>query len=242
MFPIYVGWDSRQAIAFDVCKRSILARASIPVEVIPIRQDDMRACGFYYRAADPLASTEFTYTRFLVPWLMGYRGWALFCDCDFLFQADVADLIKHVDDRYAVMCVKHDHRPDATNKMAGKVQTAYPRKNWSSLVLYNCGHPVNSLLTLETVNRATGAYLHQFKWLDDDLIGEIPEEWNWLAGVSPTTTRGEWMMEPRAVHFTDGTPMTPGYGACQYADRWWSELSSIRGENAGETARHSTAV
>ena len=174
-FPIYVGWDSGEDIAYRVCRHSIEARASVPVDVNPIKQEPLRRQGFYTRPRDPLASTEFTYTRFLVPHLAGYRGWALFCDCDFLFLADIKGLFELIDDRFAVMCVHHDHRPPEAWKMDHRQQTQYPRKNWSSFVLYNCGHPDNAALSPDLINRESGSFLHRFQWLDDDLIGAVPE-------------------------------------------------------------------
>ena len=156
-FPIYVGWDSREDIAYQVCRSSLLRHASGPIDVTPLKQEDLCKRGLYRRERDPLASTEFTYTRFLVPALTGYQGWALFCDCDFLWTADVTQLMASVDDRYAVMCVHHDHNPPETVKMDGAIQTRYPRKNWSSMVLYHCGHPANAGLTPELVSTETGA-------------------------------------------------------------------------------------
>lgn len=214
-----MGWDSREVVAFDVCRHSLLARSSIPLDVIPLRQYELRASGLYRRAADPLASTEFTYTRFLVPQLAGFQGWALFCDCDFLWLADVAELVALADDRYAVMCVQHDHRPTEATKMDGAKQTVYPRKNWSSLVLYNCGHPANRVLTHEVVNRETGAYLHRFQWLADDLIGALPETWNWLEGWNSEPAEGH----PNVVHYTRGGPWFENWQNVAYADLWCAE-------------------
>ena len=129
---IYIRWDSREPIAFDVAKRTIVDHASIPVRITPIVLNDLVERKVYTREVDPLASTEFTYSRFFTPWLNGYQGWALFCDCDFLFFADVADLLQYQDESKAVACVKHDYKPKEGLKMDGKVQTTYPRKNWSS--------------------------------------------------------------------------------------------------------------
>ena len=145
--PIFIGYDRREDIAYHVCCHSLRTRSSVPLEITPLVQDEMRARGVYTRGIDPLASTDFTYTRFFVPFLTGYRGWALFCDCDFLWLADVAELFSMADDRYAAMCVHHDHRPTERSKMDGREQTVYPRKNWSSLVLFNCGHSANAALT-----------------------------------------------------------------------------------------------
>jgi hypothetical protein len=222
-FPVHVGWDSREEVAYQVCRHSILTRASDPVTVSPIKQPELRAAGLYHRAPDPLASTEFTYTRFLVPHLAGYQGWALFCDCDFLFLVDIAALIALADDRYAVMCVQHDHRPPEMWKMDHKVQTTYPRKNWSSLVLYNCGHEANKALTPETVNRESGAFLHRFQWLDDALIGALPETWNWLEGWSRPPESGH----PNVVHFTRGCPWFADWQDVAFADLWRAEAAAL---------------
>jgi len=218
-FPIFVGWDSREDIAYQVCRHSLLNRASRPVEVIPIKQQLLRGKGLYTRPLDPLASTEFTYTRFFVPYLKDYRGWALFCDCDFLWLADIADLIDLADDRYAVMCVHHDYRPRESVKMDGRTQTQYPRKNWSSLVLYNCGHPANRVLSPTLVNSESGAFLHRFQWLTDDTIGSIPETWNWLEGWSEPPMKGP----PNAIHYTRGGPWFEEWQDVAFSKLWLAE-------------------
>ena len=163
-FRIYVGWDRREPEAYEVAKFSLERRASIPVAVTPIKLDELRAQGLYRRDADPLASTEFTYSRFFTPALAGYRGWALFCDCDFLWLGDIAGLAAYAQGAKAVHCVQHDYRPTEKTKMDGAVQTVYPRKNWSSLMLFNCEHPSVRSLTPDVVNRETGAYLHRMQW------------------------------------------------------------------------------
>jgi len=218
-FPVYVGWDSREDVAYQVCRHSLLRRASIPLDVTPIRQRALRERGLYTREADPLASTEFTYTRFLVPCLAGYEGWALFCDCDFLWLADLAGLVALLDDRYAAMCVHHDHRPREAWKMDRQKQTVYPRKNWSSMVLYNCGHPANAALTPELANRETGSYLHRFLWLEDALIGAVPETWNWLEGWCEKPASGV----PNAIHYTRGGPWFERWQGVDYAALWLAE-------------------
>ena len=222
-FPAYVGWDSREDIAYQVCRHSIEARASVPVEVVPIKQHELRARGLYSRAPDKLASTEFTYTRFFVPHLAGYDGWALFCDCDFLWLADIKRLIELIDDRCAVMCVHHDHRPPESWKMDGRAQTLYPRKNWSSMVLYNCGHPDNRALTPDLINRESGAFLHRFQWLDDAAIGAVPETWNWLEGWSRPPDDGP----PKVVHYTRGGPWFADWQQVEYAQHWRDEAAAL---------------
>ena len=223
-FPVYVGWDSREDIAFQVCRHSLLKRATIPTVVIPIRQYELREQGLYTRDLDPLASTEFTYTRFFVPHLQNHKGWALFCDCDFLWLADIKELIDLVDDRYAMMCVHHDHRPQEDWKMDHQTQTQYPRKNWSSMVLYNCSHPANAALTADIANTETGAFLHRFQWLDDDLIGAVPETWNWLEGWCQKPDTGH----PNVVHFTRGGPWFDEWHEVDYGDLWLSEEAEYK--------------
>lgn len=213
---IYIGWDSREPIAYEVAKASIEKNASIPTRVIPIKLQELVARRVYVREIDPLASTEFTYSRFFTPWLAGFKGWALFCDCDFLFFGDVADLLKYRDPSKAVACVHHDYTPKEGIKMDGKVQTTYPRKNWSSFMLFNCQHPSTRQLTPELINRESGAYLHRMQWAKDEEIGEIPISWNWLEGWNEKPEHGQ----PDAVHFTSGGPWFKDWQDVDYATEW----------------------
>jgi lipopolysaccharide biosynthesis glycosyltransferase len=220
---VYIGWDSREPIAYDVARHSLLEHATVPVKVIPIKLDDLVSRGAYTREVDPLASTEFTYSRFFTPWLAGFKGWALFCDCDFLFLADVADLLSYRDETKAVLCVKHDYTPKAATKMDGKVQTTYPRKNWSSCMLFNCGHPSTKTLTPEVINRESGAYLHRMQWAKDEEIGEIPVKWNWLEGWNEKPASGT----PSAIHFTNGGPWFKDWQDVDYGDLWRAEATKV---------------
>jgi hypothetical protein len=170
-----------------------------------------------------LASTEFTYTRFLTPALAGFEGWALFCDSDFLWLGDIAGLVEYTRTPKAVFCVQHDYTPKETVKMDGAVQTAYPRKNWSSLMLFNCDHPSVKQLTPEVVNRETGAYLHRIQWAADDEIGALPVEWNWLEGWNEKPAIGT----PKAVHFTRGGPWFEQWQDVDYGDIWLSEREAM---------------
>ena len=145
---VFVGYDTREDIAYQVCEHSI-KRFNKETEVVPLVQKDLRDQKLYWREVDKLASTEFTFTRFLIPHLCNYKGWALFCDSDVVFLEDVDNLFALADDKYAVMCVKHDYTPKPGVKMDGQVQTVYPRKNWSSVVLWNCGHPSNEKATID---------------------------------------------------------------------------------------------
>lgn len=213
---IFIGWDSREPIAADVCQFSLERNSTVPVDIQMLKQDELRDRLLYTRPKDVHASTEFTFTRFLVPRLMDYQGWAIFCDCDFLWLGDVKDLIDQADDQYAVMLVRHDYRPQNTIKMDGKRQEYYPRKNWSSMVLFNCSHPKNKWLTPYHINQATGQELHRFSWLDDKDIGSISPEWNWLVGWY----HQPWDGVPKALHYTEGGPWFTNYQDCEYAGAW----------------------
>ena len=218
MIRVFIGYDAVEAVAFSVLAHSINARASAPVQVAPVMLDQLR--GVYKRERNPLQSTEFSFSRFLVPWLCGYQGWAVFMDCDMLVRDDIAKLWKLRDERYAVQVVKHMHVPKEETKFLGAVQTKYEKKNWSSVMLMNCAKC--TALTPEYVNTATGLQLHQFKWLgDDSLIGEIPHAWNHLVGYDAP--------DPKAslVHFTIGGPWFAEYEKCEYADEWRAERKAM---------------
>ena len=221
---IFVGYDTREDMAYQVCKHSIESRCD-DVIVRPLKQDELREAGWYNRPIDKLASTEFTFTRFLVPELCNFDGWALFMDCDMILRTNIQDLFDQADDKYAVMCVQHDYTPKATMKMDGQKQTIYPRKNWSSVMLFNCGHKSNQVLTQDLVNspEINGAYLHRFSWLKDKEIGELSPEWNWLVGHYKEPYDGK----PKLLHYTEGGPWFENYRNCEYAAEWKDELKSM---------------
>jgi lipopolysaccharide biosynthesis glycosyltransferase len=173
----------------------------------------------YTREADPLSSTEFSFTRFLTPYLAGYTGWAVFVDCDFLFRGDIAGLMDYADGAKACFLVKHDYWPTETVKMDNKAQHQYPRKNWSSFMFINCGHSQVKALTPEVVNRETGMYLHRLNWLTDDVIGELPITWNYLEGWHIR----DQCPNPIAVHFTRGGPWFADYMDVEYGEEWMRE-------------------
>mmetsp|Transcript_15766 Transcript_15766/g.44119 ORF Transcript_15766/g.44119 Transcript_15766/m.44119 type:complete len:282 (+) Transcript_15766:153-998(+) len=220
-FRVYMGYDSHEDITFEVAKFSLEQRASVPVEVIPLKRAELQKRGVYTRTQDPKQSTEFTYCRFFVPYLNNYKGWAMFVDDDFLFQGDIADLLDQIDDSKALMCVQHDYKPTVSQKLAGRAQSPYPRKNWSSMVLWNCGHEANAPVTLSLINSESGAYLHRFSWItDDSLIGDIDYSWNFL--VEWYTPDPEKL--PGAIHYTEGGPWFPDYRTTDYAKEWFDEL------------------
>ena len=221
---IFVGYDTREDIAYQVCKHSIEVN-SPQADVEPLKLTELKEKGRYWRDKDKLGSTEFTFSRFLVPELMNFHGWALFCDSDIVFTENVKNLFDQADDKYAVMCAKHDYTPKEGTKMDGQTQTVYPRKNWSSVMLFNCAHPSNKKLTQDLVNdpATTGKYLHRFSWLQDDEVGEISHEWNWLVGWYEEPTDGT----PRALHYTEGGPWFENYRHCEYGDVWKKYLTDM---------------
>ena len=221
---IYIGYDTREDIAYQVSKFSILSKSQ-NISVNPLKLNELKDKKIYWRAEDKLGSTEFTFSRFLVPELNEFSGWALFCDCDILFLEDVNNLFNLANEKYAVMCVQHDYKPKEGVKMDGKAQTLYPRKNWSSLVLWNCSHPSNKAITKELINQpdTTGKYLHRFSWLKDEEIGSISHHWNWLVGWYKEPEDGS----PRAIHYTEGGPWFENYRHCEYHQVWKDQLQTM---------------
>jgi lipopolysaccharide biosynthesis glycosyltransferase len=215
---IYVGYDSREDIAWQVCRFSLLRHASSKIEIYPLKQATLRELGIYTRGPDN-ASTEFSLTRFLTPYLAAHDGWTIFVDCDFLFTTDVLKVLTGIDRDKAVHVVKHAYTPVRTVKMDGRAQTAYPRKNWSSLMLFNNRHPALKALTPEVVNRESPAFLHRFSWIREErFLGELPLTWNFLEGEYPRPDR-----TPNAIHFTNGGPWFSNWQGVEYADLWCKE-------------------
>lgn len=216
---VYIGFDTRnygQTLAYEGCKRSILDNLNKEIYNVEIHQLNLNELinkGVMTRQHDPLAATEFTYTRFLVPYLNNYQGRALFCDSDFIWKCCVSEAFNYLQNNQAVACVQHDYTPHATVKMDGRAQTVYPRKNWSSMLVYNCQHPSTQKLTLEAVNTQSPAWLHRLLWADDSEIGEIPYQYNYLVGYYDTD-------DARVYHYTDGGPWHPGYEDVQYGEYW----------------------
>jgi len=220
MLRIFIGFDPREAVAFNVLQYSILQRASKPTAVIPLALNQLGA--EMWRERNPLQSTDFSFSRFITPYLSGFEGWSLFIDCDMLVLDDVANLFALADDRYAVQVIKHDHRPTEDVKFLGAVQTKYEKKNWSSVMLFN--NAKCKALTPEYVNTASGLELHQFKWLGDDaLIGELPHRWGHLVDYDPEVPVDQLSL----IHYTIGGPYFDDYRDCGYADLWNAEKDAM---------------
>ena len=228
MIRIFIGFDPREAVAFSVLAHSIHARASEPAAIAPLMLSQLE--GIYRRERNPLQSSDFSFSRFLTPYLCGYEGWAIFMDCDMLVMDDIARLWALRDDRYAVQVVKHVHVPREDVKFLGEKQTKYEKKNWSSVMLMNCARC--TALTPQYVNTATGLELHQFKWLASDaLIGELPHEWNHLVGYDAPASRVS------LAHFTIGGPYFSEYRDCEYAREWFAERDAmLRAEQRAKAA------
>ena len=210
MIDVFIGFDPRETVAFHVLSHSIHARASQPVGITPLMLTELQ--GIMTRERHPLQSTDFSFSRFLTPYLSDYSGWSVFMDCDMLMRDDIAVLYALRDERYAVMVVKHDHVPKESRKFLDQPQTPYQKKNWSSVILFNNARC--RALTPEYVNAASGLDLHQFKWLaSDDLIGALPQRWNHLVGYNPPRK------EVSLAHYTLGGPYFEDYKNCEYAER-----------------------
>lgn len=224
---VWIGYDARESAAFAVCRDSIKLRTLQPIPIRALVLSRLRRCGLYYREhtytkngqlfdliSQAPMSTEFAISRFLTPTCAG-EGLALFMDCDIVATASLMPIFEKAErqkHRFAVWVVKHQHNPEYGVKMDGQVQTRYARKNWSSVVLFNCDHPSNKALTPELVNELPGRDLHGFCWLKDDEIGELDPRYNYLVGH----TKLEPGVEPVLIHFTDGIPTMRGYEECEY--------------------------
>lgn len=219
MFPkteclnIYVGFDSNETVAYHTLAQSIIKWSSGPVRITPICSTHFKS--FFSRTRDPKQSNDFSFTRFLVPYLNQYSGYAIFMDCDMLLRTDIFNVFKEVDLENAISVVKHDYVPSEKVKYLGNVQYVYPRKNWSSFVVWNCSHPKNQILTPKYIEVASGLELHRFTWLDDGEIGSLDIGWNWLVGdyiQAPVDTK--------IVHWTNGGPYFSEYSDVDFSDEW----------------------
>lgn len=231
---IWIGWDPREVAAFAVARHSARRHMTVPFPIAPVVLDNLVRDGVYTRPVEmrqgyagnqimwdkisqaPMA-TQHACARFLVPHLAG-QGWALFMDGDVLVRGNLTRLFENLDPAMAVYCVQHRHDPVTEKKMDGQIQTRYGRKNWSSVMIFNCDHPSNRKLTTEVVNTVPGRHLHRFFWLSDAEIGELGPEWNYLVGHSDPA------VDPKIAHFTDGCPDMPGYENVPFADEWRAEL------------------
>lgn len=211
--PIFVGYDPREAVAYHVCVNSIIRHASQPVAIVPVALNLFQD----YDETHTDGSNHFIYTRFLVPHLMDYSGWAIFIDGDMIVRDDIVKLWELKSLYCDVMVVKHDYKTRMTEKYLGSKNEDYPRKNWSSVILWNCNSHPNRQLTPEFVQSKPGSFLHRFSWIDDDRIGELPKEWNWLPdeyGPNP---------DAKLLHYTLGAPCFDEFHDTPQGEEWHHE-------------------
>jgi len=216
MLKVMIGYDPNEVVAYHVLAHSILSKSSVPVSIIPVRLPYFKG-----HEKDPNASTEFSLTRFLTPMLSGYSGQALFLDCDMLVRCDIKELFDLCGYDQDVYVVKHDYTPVSETKFLDNPQHKYPRKNWSSVMLFNCDSSACQRLTNQFVVEATPSVLHQFKWCQDDRIGEIGHEWNHLVGEADHNP------DAKIVHFTNGIPVFKGLGRQEFSKEWRDELKAM---------------
>ena len=207
---IIVGFDQREAIAYHVFCQSVLEKATNPIQFLPLAENTLQG----YKEVHKDGSNRFIYSRFLTPYLRDFSGWAIFADGDMVCQADISELWALRDEAKALQVVKHDYKTKASKKYLGNKNENYPKKNWSSVILWNCSHPANKILTPEFIQAKPGSYLHRFSWLSDDLIGDLPMEWNWLAIEYPERD------DAKLIHYTLGTPCFKDYANTAMAKQW----------------------
>jgi lipopolysaccharide biosynthesis glycosyltransferase len=218
MINLYVGYDEREAIAYHVFCHSVIKNTSIPVKITPLVLSQLKE----FNETHQDRSNDFVYSRFLTPYLNEFNGWAIFVDGDMICQADLKELIGMADPNKALMVVKHDYQTKASIKYLGNINENYPRKNWSSVILWNCSHPKHKILTPEFVSNQTGKFLHRFSWLDDNDIGELPVEWNWLA------CEYEKNADAKLIHYTLGTPCFKDFKDTDMAEIWYDYYESAK--------------
>ena len=211
--PIFVGYDPREAVAYHVCANSIIRHASCPVAIIPLALNLFKD----YTETHTDGSNQFIYSRFLVPHLMDYTGHAIFIDGDMIVRSDIAELWQWRHKRYDVQVVKHNYETCMTEKYLGSKNENYPRKNWSSVIIWNCESTANKRLTPEFVQRSTGAELHRFTWIRDEQIGDLPAEWNWLPDEYGPNCNAD------LLHYTLGAPCFHDFATTPMADDWHHE-------------------
>lgn len=221
LIKIFIGYDKVENVAFHTLAHSIYSRSSRPVAIIPVNLANIK--DIYKRKFDERQSNEFSFSRFLVPYLCGYHGYGIFMDCDMMLQADIAEIFNAIIEQpgKAVYVVKHDYTPRNDTKYLGATQYKYPRKNWSSVILWNCGHPKNKKVSAGFVNKATPSNLHGFGWLKDEEIGSLSIEWNWLVGEYDDRPKPPGGV--KNVHWTVGGPYFNEYRDVEFSDEWREE-------------------
>jgi len=214
---IVVGYDDRESVAYHVFCQSVIEKATCPVQFIPLKDKSL----YFYNENHFDGSNNFIYSRFLTPYLCNFEGLALYADGDMVVNVDVAELLQIFDDTKAVQVVKHDYQTKSKFKYLGNKNENYPRKNWSSFILWNCAHEKNKILTPEFINNKDGSFLHRFSWLNDEHIGNLDKEWNWLATEYAQNNMA------KVIHYTLGTPCFKEYHDSEMSQYWHSMYKKL---------------
>ena len=217
---IFIGYDPKEAVAFHVLSHSLLERSSKPISIVPINLRNLK--NLYSRQHDQRQSNEFSFSRFLVPYPCNYEGFGVYMDCDMLALGDISKVLNDIDENHAVSVVKHDYESKVKVKYLGNKQYSYPRKNWSSFIVWNCAHPSNNDVNPGFVRDADAATLHRFLWLKDEEIGELSVKWNWLVGEYDNPTE-----DIKVLHWTLGGPYFDDYSNTEFSDEWRKEFESM---------------
>ncbi len=217
---IFIGYDPKEAVAFHVLSHSLLERSSKPISIVPINLGNLK--NLYSREHDQRQSNEFSFSRFLVPYLCNYEGFGVYMDCDMLALGDISTVLEDIDENHAVSVVKHDYESKVKVKYLGNKQYSYPRKNWSSFIVWNCAHASNNVVNPSFIGDAEAATLHRFLWLKDEEIGELAVKWNWLVGEYENPTE-----DIKVLHWTLGGPYFDDYSNTEFSDEWRKEFESM---------------
>ena len=214
---IVVGFDQRESVAYHTFAQSVIENSTVPVRFLPLSMSSLSN----YKEVHKDGSNEFIYSRFLVPYMMNFKGWAIYADGDMVCLEDIKKLWNLRDNKYAVQVVKHDYKTKITEKYWGNKNEDYPRKNWSSLILWNCEHKSHKVLTPDFIENQSGAFLHRFSWIKDKEIGSIDKEWNWLA------MEYEEKVSINLIHYTIGTPCFKEYENKSLSSYWKKAFSNL---------------
>ena len=214
---IVVGFDQRESILYHALCQSVIDKSSMPIQFIPLALNTMN----FYEEKHQDGSNKFIYSRFLTPYLCNYEGIAIYVDSDMIFNSDIKNLVDLYDDNLAVQVVKHDYKTKMKVKYLGNKNVDYPRKNWSSLIMFNCGHPSNKILTPKFIQESTGSYLHRFSWLEEWQIGGLPISWNWLV------TEYQDNINANLIHYTLGAPCFKEFKECEMSEFWWNNYRNL---------------
>ena len=217
LLNIFVGFDQKEAIAYHTFVQSIIENSSIPISITPLAENNLDE----YSEEHTDGTNKFTYSRFLVPYLMDFKGWAIFADGDMVCLSDIKILKSFFDPKIALSVVKHDYKTKYKTKYFGQKNEDYPRKNWSSVIIWNCEHPKNKILTPSFISKKEGSFLHRFKWLEDKEIGNLPKTWNWLAMEYEVRNKLD------LIHYTLGTPCFKEYSNTDLSKYWKKSFNNL---------------